>query len=159
MDVVRRHDPCPWLPPGGLAEVVRSDAPAPVAVVRLLVTAVEDGALWVVPHPDGRGPGLPSAVVPGGGGGRERAPVDALAGLVAAAPPGTTPRPLGFVRNTVPESDPDYPWPVPLAHFALWQLTARRAQPQPPAPDGTWLPAAAAVAVLAERHWWPLLPS
>jgi hypothetical protein len=158
--VVVRHDPCPWLPEGGRAEVVRSalEPPAPIAVVRLLVTSGD--LLRVVPRPDGRGLDLPSAVVTAG-------VPEALAVLRRGVPGGTTsPRPLGFVRNTVPDAPADYAWPAPVAHFAVWQCMA---EPPPgpavrqagatgwaPDPDGRWLAPDEAAATLGDRHWWPL---
>ena len=151
--VVVRHDPCPWLPAGGRAEVVRSAAepPAPTAVVRLLVTSGDQ--LWVVPRPDGRGLDLPTAVVTGG-------VPEALAALRRGVPGGTTaPRPLGFVRNTVPDAPADYAWPAPVAHFAVWQCTAERqagATGSAPDPEGRWLDPDEAAAALGDRHWWPL---
>jgi hypothetical protein len=158
--VVVRHDPCPWLPEGGRAEVVRSalEPPAPTVVVRLLVTSGD--LLRVVPRPDGRGLDLPSAVVTAG-------VTEALEVLRHGVPARTTPpRPLGFVRNTVPDAPADYAWPAPVAHFAVWQCTA---EPPPgpgeppagaagarPGPDGGWLAPDEAAAALGERHWWPL---
>jgi hypothetical protein len=146
--VLLRHDPCPWLPPGGVAEVVAYDGPAapePTAVVRLLVTAGD--AVLVVPRPDGRGPDLPTTTV---GGTVE----DALALLVERHLDGAAlPRLVGFVRNTVPEPPPDYPWPAPVAHFAVWHAAVDRAA----ARQGSWLAPRDAARRLRERHWWPLL--
>ncbi len=46
-----RHDPCPWLPPGGIADVIATEwesPPHPTAVVRLLVTSA--AGVLVVPR-------------------------------------------------------------------------------------------------------------
>lgn len=157
--VVVRHDPCPWLPPGSRADVVLSDhpAPEPTTVVRLLVTSGED--VWVTPRADGGGLDLPTARVTDG-------VAAALDGLVATAPVGTTGlRPWGFVRNLVPDPPADYPWPAPVAHFAVWHGTvdpsaepdgAARAGQDSQEAGGRWLGPSAATEALDERHWWPL---
>jgi hypothetical protein len=157
--VVVRHDPCPWLPAGGRADVVLSahPAPEPTAVVRLLVTWGED--VWVVPRADGAGLDLPAAQV-------TDSVAAALDGLLAAAPVGTRGlRPWGFVRNTVTDPPFDYPWPAPVAHFAVWHGTvdpnaepdgAARTGQDPPEAGGRWLGRSAAAEALGERHWWPL---
>lgn len=161
--VVVRHDPCPWLPPGGRADVVLSaqPAPEPTAVVRLLVTSGND--VWVVPRADGKGLDLPTARVTDG---VAAARASALDALLATAPDGTTGlRPLGFVRNTVPDPPTDYPWPAPVAHFAVWHGTvdrsagragAARTGQEPQESGGRWLGPSAAAEALGGRHWWPL---
>lgn len=144
-EVLVRHDPCAWLPVGATAEVVLArgaDAPAPTAVVRLLATG--DRGVLVVPRADGDGLDLPT---------RPAGP-DPRATLAELASDrlGGTPEPalLGYVRNHVPDPPASYPWPAPLAHFAVWHL---------PLVDDTeaLLPWSETAEHLAARHWWPLL--
>ncbi len=59
--------------------------------------------------------------------------------------------PVGFVRNVVAEDVPDYGWPVPVAHFVVWEASGV------PVVDGEWVEAHGAGSPLAERHWFPLL--
>jgi hypothetical protein len=147
--VVARHDPCSWVPEGGVAEVVRTAVPAPprpTSIVRLLATCA--GAILVAPRADGRGVDIPAAAV--GADGEVESVLSALADdLLDGA---GSPRLVGFVRNTVPGPAADYPWPVPVAHFAVWWCEVERRQ----ARRGHWLGAAGAADQLAERHWWPL---
>ncbi|WP_030528967.1 hypothetical protein [Phycicoccus jejuensis] len=151
--VLVRHDPCHWLPEGGVAEVVLAGSatpPDPVALVRLAVTSPgPDGpALLVTERADGRGPDLPTAVV----GDTVGATVRRLAGEVLTGHDPT--RLVGWVRNTVPVDAAPYPWPTPVAHFAVWHVVAARDQLR----TGRWLPLVETGSVLGERHWWPLLP-
>ncbi|MGG5260579.1 NUDIX hydrolase [Phycicoccus avicenniae] len=116
-------------------------------MVRLLLS--RDGSVLTVPRADGAGPDLPNAAV------GEETPDEALAGLAQRVLGRHAPaRLLGYVRNTVPDPTPHYPWPVPVAHFTVWQCVA----PQGVEPDGRWLDEASARTLLAERHWWPLHP-
>lgn len=61
--------------------------------------------------------------------------------------------PVGFVRNVVVQDTPDYGWPVPVAHFVVWEASGV------PVVDGEWVAARGAGSLLAERHWFPLLAS
>lgn len=77
---------------------------------------------------------------------------------VVLAPDDSPPEPrclvrllVGYVRNTVPAAPPGYPWPSPVAHFAVW-----RAAPPARLPAGTWVPLHDP-GDLVERHWWPLV--
>jgi hypothetical protein len=135
----------PWLPPGGHAEVVADPggpAPSPTGLVRLLVH--RDGHAFCVPR-DGSGKAdLPTRPVPDLGDGRAAA--ESLARDVLGTAAGL--RLVGYVRNVVAAEAEDYPWPTPLAHFAVW---AADGEPRVP---GTWLPVAGPG--LRDRHWWPL---
>jgi hypothetical protein len=138
----------PWLPPGGRADVVLAqddEAPGPTCLVRLLV--VQDGSVLCVPR-DGHGKeDLPTRVVPPGD--AARSTVEQLARDVLGE---TVPlHLLGFVRNTVTAPTPDYPWPSPVAHFAVW-----RAEPSGRRVAGTWR-ALEDPGDLVDRHWWPLV--
>jgi hypothetical protein len=154
----RRHErvvhstPDPaWLPAGSRVDVISSSQdgpPANTVVVRLAVLR-EDG-LVVLDRPDRTGPDLPSAPV--GGHGVEDV-LGLLEGLVLGPGAGAGHRLLGYVRNTVPAPDADYPWPAPLACFAVYAVrdTGR------PLLAGSWLSASDAEGALGDRHWWPLL--
>lgn len=145
--VVASTPDAPWLPPGGRADVVRSAAvPAPAALVRLLVR--RRGLVLCTPRDDGR-LDLPTRTVD---------PSDPTGQVTAAALARSvlgddvrSLHPLGFVRNVVEAPTPDYPWPAPIAHFAVWTATGT------PVVDGEWLDATAPDSVLRPRHWWPLL--
>jgi hypothetical protein len=63
------------------------------------------------------------------------------------------PRLLGFVRNLVPDPPDHYPWPAPVASFAVWRVEAGRDD----ARLGAWLEREQAQEQLGSRHWWPLL--
>lgn len=136
----------PWLPPGGLAEVVADaggPAPSPTGLVRLLVH--RDGHAFCVPRADSGKADLPTRPVPELGDGRAAA--ESLARDVLGTAAGL--RLVGYVRNVVAAGAEDYPWPTPLAHFAVW---AADGEPRVP---GTWLPLVGPE--LRDRHWWPLL--
>jgi len=142
----------PWLPPGSRVDVITSrqdTAPAGTVVVRLALRRGRD--LLVLERLDGSGPDLPSAPVAG------LAPaqaVDRLHRVVLGVPaPGST-RLLGYVRNTVPKPVDGYPWPAPLAAFAVW---TDEVGPSTRPLAGSWLSADRLEAELGERHWWPLL--
>ncbi len=147
--VIARHDPCAWLPEGGLAEVVwanGSAVPHPTPVARILVT--EGDAILAVERDDGRGLDIPTAAVTSD----LRSTLEELVSSVLGDGEAAL-RLLGFVRNTVPAAPGSYPWPRPIAHFAVWHCRvgdgARHC--------GRWLDGDEAQAHLGERHWWPLV--
>ena len=144
-----------WLPDGAQADVVLAGddgmAPEPTCVVRLLLTRADH--VLTVPRPDGRGADLPSAVVQDG------AVEEALDVLVARfLGPGRAVRLLGYVRNVVAAASADYPWPAPLAHFAVWHAALAPDEDAPADADhrAGWLAMADAGTHLGHRHWWPL---
>ena len=154
----RRHErvvlavpDAPWLPPGSRADVIRSrqdEAPTNTVVVRLALRRGSD--LFVVERAD-RGWDLPSQAVGGA------LPLTALGDLVrelvgGAAP--LAPTLVGYVRNTVPTPDADYPWPTPKACFSVYTDDVAT---DLPAAAGRWLSLAAARSELGHRHWWPLM--
>ncbi|GAA1240521.1 hypothetical protein GCM10009657_15380 [Oryzihumus leptocrescens] len=49
----------------------------------------------------------------------------------------------------VPEA---YPWPTPVAHFAVWHCEL----PPDCDVDGGWLDVGEARPLVGERHWWPV---
>jgi hypothetical protein len=149
--VVQAVPSAPWLPPGSRADVIASrqdEAPANTVVVRLALRHGSD--LFVVERADG-GWDLPSRLV------GEAAPLHALGELVRElGGSSTSPAPslVGYVRNTVPTPDVDYPWPAPKACFAVYSGGVGAS---PPAAPGRWLTLAAARSELVHRHWWPLI--
>ena len=149
--VVRAVPDAPWLPPGSRADVIASrqdEAPANTVVVRLALRRGSE--VFVVARPDG-GWDLPSRPV------GDDAPWGALGALVrdlTGDPAALTATLLGYVRNTVPTPDADYPWPAPKACFAVYTDRVRRADDLA---TGLWLSPDAARSELAQRHWWPLL--
>ncbi len=92
-----------------------------------------------------------------GGGGADR---QRRAGVVGHRPDGLAPPTalspslLGYVRNTVPTPDADYPWPAPKACFAVY---LGHVLPAGDADVGAWLALDRAGPELSQRHWWPLL--
>jgi hypothetical protein len=145
--VILRHEPCSWLPAGGIAEVVTSNLPTPpppTPVIRLLITAGDD--ILAVPRRDGRGLDIPTVAVADD----LASDLHALRASVLSSRP--IPRLLGYVRNIVPERHHDYPWPAPLAHFAVWRCEVERDD----ARNGQWLDHDEAEIELGDRHWWPL---
>lgn len=140
-----------WLPPGSRADVIASrqdEPPANTVVVRLALVRGPD--LLVVERPDG-GWDLPTCAVDDG------SPVEALAALVddlVGSPSAVSPTLLGYVRNTVPSPDTDYPWPAPKACFAVY---SDRLALGDEASHGTWLAPDRAKTELSQRHWWPLI--
>jgi hypothetical protein len=149
--VVQALPGAPWLPPGSRADVIASrqeDPPANTVVVRLALLRAPD--LLVLGRPDG-GLDLPTRPV------EAHTPAAALRLLVddlMGSPIGLSPTLLGYVRNTVPSPDADYPWPVPKACFAVYTASL------PPAGDadhGVWRPLHVADPELSQRHWWPLM--
>jgi hypothetical protein len=148
--VVMSTPDAPWLPPGGRADVIasRQDNPPPnTVVVRAVVH--DAGALLVVERADGRGLDLPTRTV-GDGQSAEEA-LGALCDELGVTARGATL--LGYVRNVVKHPDATYPWPTPLACFALFAPAGGGLAN----PAGTWLPAESQKAELGERHWWPLV--
>lgn len=155
----RRHErvvasvpDAPWLPPGSRADVIASrqeDPPSHTVVVRLALRRGTD--LAVVDRPDRRGADLPSAPV---GGLAATDAVDRLHRVVTGGPAPVGLRLVGYVRNVVREPDADYPWPTPLASFALW---GRELDDAEDLLAGRWMPAGEQSLALGDRHWWPLL--
>jgi hypothetical protein len=149
--VVQALPGAPWLPPGSRADVIASrqeDAPANTVVVRLAL--VRGSELFVVKRPDG-GWDLPSRPV------GDQTPTAALAAAVAGllgTRDAVSPTLLGYVRNTVPAPDADYPWPVPKACFAVYVARIGAAAG---AQGGTWLSLDRVGPELSQRHWWPLV--
>jgi hypothetical protein len=150
--VVATFPDAPWLPAGSRADVITSrqdSAPAATVVVRLALR--RGGDLLVLERLDGSGLDLPSAPVAGL---TPQAAVDRLHRVVLGAPVPQSTRLLGYVRNTVPEPGGGYPWPAPLAAFAVWtDEVAHSVRPL----AGTWLASDRLETELGERHWWPLL--
>jgi|GEM_PF-1736523 len=112
----------------------------PTGLVRLLVARGNE--VFCVPRADGR-TDIPTRAVPEG-----HDPRGEIAVLAAEVLGGADVRPLGYVRNLVVAPEPGYPWPVPVACFAVW-TPASSVEPQVP---GTWC----REAQLRDRHWWPL---
>ena len=146
--VIARHDPCAWLPEGGLAEVVwanGSAVPHPTPVARVLIT--EGDAILAVERDDGRGLDIPTAAVTSD----LRTTLQGLMSSVLSDGEVAL-RLLGFVRNTVPAGPGSYPWPRPIAHFAVWHCRVNNGARR----RGRWLDRDEAQAHLGMRHWWPL---
>jgi hypothetical protein len=115
-------------------------------VVRLLATRGRR-SLLVTRRPDGTGLDIPCSAVSAEGIGAT------LRELVVGAVGTRSPtRLLGYVRNSVSGPADGYPWPTPMAHFAVWRCVLPTGRQVP----GTWLPYEDADAHLGERHWWPL---
>ena len=149
--VVQAVPGAPWLPPGSRADVIASrqdEPPANTVLVRL--------ALLRGPRPaGGRTPGRRLGPARPGGGRHGRARrwrrwCDDLMG----APTPCRRRLLGYVRNTVPTPDADYPWPVPKACFAVYTTASLRRTRPATAPG--WRPIRRRSRTV-ERHWWPLI--
>ena len=143
--VIQSTVDAPWLPPGGVADVVLGGPVLrPTGLVRLLLT---DGDRVFCTRRDRSGKlDLPTARVgpgdPDGG--------IALAELARHVVGETgSLRYVGAVRNTVTVPTPEYEWPTPVAAFAVWTTDSV------PVVPGEWL-AGSAGSVLAERHWYPL---
>lgn len=148
--VVRSVPEAPWLPPGSRADVIRSrqdDPPSTTVVVRLALWHGTD--LLVMDRTDGRGPDLPSAPV------AHLSPGEALDRLhrVVTGAPAADLHLAGYVRNVVPVPEPDYPWPAPVASFAVWRRDVRSANGLP---VGRWLAQEEQEDQLSGRHWWPI---
>lgn len=147
-DVLVRSTPdAPWLPPGSRAEVVRSStAPTPAYLVRLLLRRGTE--VFCVPREQTAALDLPTRPVepsdPDGRATAERLVRDVLGQAAPLVP-------VGFVRNVVPEGVPGYAWPVPLAHFVVWEATGV------PVAEGQWVDARGPGSPLTDRHWFPLL--
>lgn len=140
-----------WLPTGGRADVIASrqdEAPATTVVIRLAL--LRQDAVLAVERADG-GLDLPSRRVV------DQTPGEAVRALSASLEEQAEPREaelVGYVRNTVTSPDPDYPWPVPHACFAVYLGRSAGADASG---TGIWLDPRAAARDLAQRHWWPLL--
>ena len=150
--VVATVPDAPWLPPGSRADVITSrqdNAPAATVVVRLALR--RGGDLLVLERLDGSGLDLPSAPVAGLSPAQA---VDRLHRVVLGVPVPESTRLLGYVRNTVPHPIDAYPWPAPLAAFAVW---TDQLDPCVRPLAGRWLAADRLEAELRERHWWPLI--
>ena len=149
--VVQAVPGAPWLPPGSRADVIASrqeEPPSNTVVVRL---ALLRGPDLLVLEQSGGGWDLPTRPV---GAHTPAAALRLLVDDLMGSPIGVSPTLLGYVRNTVPSPDADYPWPVPKACFAVY--TARL----PPAGDvdhGVWRALHGADPELSQRHWWPLM--
>lgn len=143
------HPDASWLPNGGRADVVLVGAdavvPNPTCIVRLLITRGKE--ILTEARADGGGPDIPSLRVCSGT--VEENMEALLVRVLGAVYPATL---LGYVRNVVHEAPDDYPWPSPVAHFAVWRCTYTGDL----GAHGLWLDAAEAEAELGNRHWWPL---
>jgi hypothetical protein len=149
--VVQAVPGAPWLPPGSRADVIASrqdEPPANTVVVRLALLRGPD--LLVVQRSDG-GWEIPTRAV---GAQTPQAALRALVDDLMGSPIALSPTLLGYVRNTVPAPDADYPWPVPKSCFAVYTAWL------PPAGDadhGVWRALGSAGPELSQRHWWPLM--
>ncbi|MEO5983841.1 MAG: hypothetical protein ABIQ13_16155, partial [Pedococcus sp.] len=143
----------PWLPPGSRADVIASrqaEPPTRTVVVRLALFRGPD--LLVLERLTG-GLDLPSAPV------GDLTPGDALDRLLAVVVGrghALAPRLLGYVRNTVPAPEADYPWPVPKACFAVWHDELVSGDDLGTG-VGQWVRRDEAAQSLGNRHWWPLI--
>lgn len=145
-ELVLATDEPPWLPAGSRAEVWRSDtAPSPTGLVRLLLR--QGDSVFCVPRTDGRAD-LPTRQVPPDDPDGRRTALEL--GRVVLGPEGRVHGPVGFVRNLVRWTAPDYPWPRPQAHFTVWVASGI------PVVDGEWV-RLRAPSPLRDRHWFPLL--
>ena len=143
--VLHSHAEAPWLPAGGRADVIRGTVPrAPMCLVRLLIVS-GDRAFCV--RRDGMGKlDLPTRPVDASDPSGHRA-IDAL--MTEIIGPAGVARFVGAVRNTVKGATSEYPWPMPVAYFGVWQVEGA------PVVDGRWLPLHDG-SPLADRHWFPL---
>ncbi|WP_157598508.1 DUF4031 domain-containing protein [Phycicoccus sp. Root101] len=151
--VIRSIPEASWLPPGSRADIITSRQPEPPAntvVVRLALLRGPD--LLVLERLTG-GLDLPSAPV------GSLDPRDALGRLltvVVGEQTAVAPQLLGYVRNTVPDPDADYPWPVPKACFAVWHAELG-GRVELDTGVGQWIRRDRAAESLTDRHWWPLV--
>ncbi|MER7604918.1 hypothetical protein [Nocardioides sp. NPDC127503] len=150
MLTIVHHPDAPWLPAGGVAEVVLAgtgdELPGPVGLVRLLITD-DAGRIFCAPRSRGvPGWDLPTTPV-------EDADPAAVINDLTLATFGTQQpvAPVGAVRNVVPGAAA-YEWPSPVAYFYVYRPTTRPA----PVVEGVWLTQEEAAAEMSERHWWPL---
>lgn len=128
-EVIASTVDAPWLPPGGVADVVLGGPVLrPTGLVRLLLT---DGDHVFCTRRDGAGKlDLPTARV----GAEDHDGAVAIAGLACHVVGGPVPlRHVGAVRNTVRVPTPEYEWPIPLAAFAVSTTDAT------PVATGEWL--------------------
>jgi hypothetical protein len=150
--LIRSVPDAPWLPAGSTAEVWAGtdvEVPSPTVIVRLLVQRGPE--LFCVQTP--KGLDIPTLFLGEANGWRPAsAGITDLTSRYFAA--GLPTRCVGFVRNVVPIPDPAYHLPAPIAHVPVFM--PRAPAPPPPSAAGTWVPAADAPALLADRHWWPI---
>jgi hypothetical protein len=145
-EVIATTQDAPWLPPGGVAEVVfGGPVLRPMGLVRLLLT---DRDRVFCRRRDGSGkPDLPTARV----GPDDLDGAAAIAELAREVVGGPAPlRYVGAVRNTVTPEVPGYEWQTPVATFGVWTADAT------PVIAGGWVRCDTG-SVLSERHWYPLL--
>lgn len=145
------HPDAPWLPAGGVAEVVLAgteDAPpCPVGLVRLLITD-DAGRIFCVPRSGGR-PGWDLPTTPVGNADPAAVIDDLTLATFGTQHPVV---PVGAVRNVV-LSEGEYEWPSPIVYFCVYRPTTSPV----PVVEGVWLTPEKAAAELSERHWWPLV--
>jgi Protein of unknown function (DUF4031) len=138
-----------WLPPGSRVDVIASrQATPPVGTVVVRLATLVGGEVLLAVAPDGR-LDLPSAKV-------ESDDVATTVARLRAALDGRqdhTASLLGYVRHTVPDPDPTYPWPSPTASFAVY-LESRAAATTA---AGLWVTLAASASLVGDRDWWPLV--
>ncbi|MFB7843069.1 hypothetical protein [Microbacterium sp. NPDC056052] len=136
-----------WLPAGSRVQwVTGAMPPSPMGLVRLLI---RDGdRVFCVPRERNGKLDLPTREV----GEADPTGLNAILALsLDITGSDEPPRWVGAVRNIVPDPSGDYRWPVPIAHFGVWQVD------NAPRVDGQWLDAGAETSSLKERHWFPLI--
>lgn len=147
MTVIRSIPDAPWLPVGGLAEVVLANvAPRPASVVRMLI--LRGDAVFCLPRADSGRLDLPMRVVPDTDSDGLTTALQLARDLCGAA---VTVHCVGYVRNCVGPVEDAYPWPTPQAHFTVWRSDGQVTQ------KGIWVPAFTEESPLSDRHWFPLL--
>jgi len=145
--VIRSIPDAPWLPAGGLAEVVLADvAPRPASVVRLL--AVRGETVFCLPRADSGRLDLPMRVVPDTDSDGRTTALRLARDLCGTR---ATVHCVGFVRNSVSPVEVDYPWPTPEANFTVWASDEQITR------EGSWVTAFTEESPLSDRHWFPLL--
>lgn len=135
-----------WLPAGSRVQWVTGTVPpSPMGLVRLLI---RDGdRVFCVPRERNGKLDLPTREV----GEADPTGLNAILALsIDITGSDEPPRWVGAVRNIVPDPPGDYRWPVPVAHFGVWQVE------NAPRVDGRWLDAGEEASPLKERHWFPL---
>jgi hypothetical protein len=154
--LIRSTPNASWLPAGSTAEVwvgADLDVPEPAVIVRLLLRRATPAGqeLFCVRTP--KGFDIPTVFLGGVGGWRPASAgvADLTSQYLAEELPT---RCIGFVRNVVPHPDETYRLPTPVGHVPVF--TPRHPSPAPASEAGTWIGAADAPSLLAERHWWPI---
>ncbi|WP_292723760.1 NUDIX hydrolase [Microbacterium sp. 13-71-7] len=136
-----------WLPAGSRVQwVTGAVPPSPMGLVRLLIR--DDDRVFCVPRERNGMLDLPTREV------SEADPIGLKAILalsIDVTGSAEPPRWVGAVRNVVPDPSQDYGWPVPIAHFGVWQVE------NVPRIDGQWLDVKGETSSLKERHWFPLI--